>query len=77
MRPSSAPINTFTFGGQTITTRVYVMVPRALAGREAYVDVVAAMDEQPRSRSVPLRMLGDRPAGGSRLESDPFAEVQV
>ena len=53
------------------------MVPRALAAREAYVDVVAAMDERPRSRAVPLRMLGDRPAGGSPLEYDPFAEVKV
>jgi Fe-S-cluster-containing dehydrogenase component len=68
MRPLSAPVNTFQFGGQTITTLVHVMVPRALAGRAAYVDVAAAMDEQSRSRAVSLKVLSD---------ADPFAEVEV
>jgi Fe-S-cluster-containing dehydrogenase component len=69
LRPRSAPINRFQFGGQAITTRVFVMVPRALAGPAAHVDVTAAMEERPRSRSVPLKVV----AG----VEDPFAEVQV
>ena len=77
LRPLSAPVNTFQFGGQTITTQVHVMVPRALAARAAHVDVVAAMDEQPRSRAVSLKVL-DRPStAGAPVESDPFAEVEV
>ena len=31
LRPLSTPVNTFQFGHQTITTQVYVMVPRKLA----------------------------------------------
>ena len=33
LRPLSTPVNTFQFGNQTITTQVYVMVPRTLATR--------------------------------------------
>lgn len=68
LRPQSAPLNTFRFGDQTITTQVSMMVPRALANRAPYVDVVAAMDEQPRSRAVSLKVLSG---------SDPFAGVEV
>ena len=35
LRPLSAPVNTFQFGQQTITTQVYMMVPRKLATRGA------------------------------------------
>ena len=45
LRPLSAPINTFRFGNQTITTQVQVMVPRAVAARASFVDVVAAMED--------------------------------
>ena len=31
LRPLSTPVNTFQFGNQTITTQVYMMVPRTLA----------------------------------------------
>ena len=41
LRPRSTPINTFRFGGQIITTRVNVMVPKALPIER--VDVTAAM----------------------------------
>jgi hypothetical protein len=68
LRPLSTPVNTFRFGNQTITTRVNVMLPRALATRDAYVDVVAAMDERPRNRAVSLKVVQD---------SDPFADVEV
>ena len=67
LRPMSTPVNTFRFGNQTITTKVHVMVPRALAARAPHVDVVAAMDEQPRNRAVSLKV----------LESDPFAAIEV
>src|ERR687897_2223460 len=33
LRPMSAPVNTFQFGNQTITTQVQVMVPRTVASR--------------------------------------------
>ena len=68
LRPLSTPVNTFQFGNQTITTRVYVMVPRALTSQAAHVDVAAAMDERPRSRAVSLKVLSD---------ADPFAGVEV
>ena len=78
IRPMSMPTNRFQFGGQTITTRVNVMVPRAGDGPR-YVDVTAAMDERPRSRAVSLHVVGADtsapvPAG---VEADPFAEVEV
>jgi Fe-S-cluster-containing dehydrogenase component len=68
LRPLSAPVNTFQFGNQTITTQVHVMVPRQIAARAPILDVVSAMDEQPRSRAVTLKVVGD---------SDPFAGVEV
>ena len=51
-----------------ITTQVHVMVPRQLATRAPILDVVSAMDEQPRSRAVTLKVVAD---------SDPFAGVEV
>jgi Fe-S-cluster-containing dehydrogenase component len=77
LRPQSAPSNRFRFGAQTITTRVNVMVPRE-APHPALIDVTAAMDERPRSRSIPLRVMT-----GSAVEpilggtSDPFVDVEV
>jgi Fe-S-cluster-containing dehydrogenase component len=51
LRPQSAPINQFQFGRQTISTRVYVMTPRALPRPAAIIDVTAAMHEQPVNRA--------------------------
>ena len=87
LRPQSRAVNAFQFGRQTITTRVYMMVPRDVAGARPRVDVTDAMDEQARGRSVPLNVLGGagpRGAGGAEgtgganagLE-DAFAEVEV
>jgi hypothetical protein len=78
LRPQSAPVNTFQFGNQTITTQVHVMVPRGVASRAPHVDVVAAMDERPRSRSVSLKVV-NAPAAPTRgaVESDPFAGIEV
>ena len=79
LRPLSAAINTFQFGNQTITTQVQVMVPRTLARRAPHLDVVQAMDEQPRSRAVTLKVV-DRPATADSLPADaadPFAGIEV
>jgi Fe-S-cluster-containing dehydrogenase component len=73
LRPRSTPVNTFQFGNQTITTRVHVMVPRALATPTPYVDVVAAMGEQPRNRVLSFKVVSD----SARVETDPFDEVEV
>jgi len=75
LRPLSTPINTFQFGQQTITTQVYVMVPRKLATVAPHIDVTAAMDEQPRSRAVSLRVVGAPAAAPA--EYDPFVDVEV
>jgi len=69
LRPRSTPVNTFQFGNQTITTQVYVMVPRTLATQAPLVDVASAMDEPPHRRGVSLRMLA--------TDGDPFAGVEV
>jgi len=44
LRPRSRPINTFQFGGQTITTKVNMMVP--VDTPAANIDVTAAMNEE-------------------------------
>jgi Fe-S-cluster-containing dehydrogenase component len=77
LRPLSAPVNTFQFGGQTITTMVQVMVPRTLAARAAHVDVVAAMEERPRSRAVSLKVVAPATEMREAAESDPFAGIEV
>jgi Fe-S-cluster-containing dehydrogenase component len=90
LRPMSMPVNVFRFGEQTISTKVFMMAPRATTATSAaaprpYVDVTAAMDERPRERAVSLHVLGAEPgaaaatAGPSPLESafDPFAGVEV
>ena len=79
LRPRSQPVNRFQFGDQTITTKVQVMVPREVVTRPGYIDVVAAMDERPRSRMLKV-MAADAtvpvsPAAGAEL--DPFAAVEL
>jgi Fe-S-cluster-containing dehydrogenase component len=78
LRPQSTPINEFRFGRQTITTQVYVMAPREVVARESYLDVTAAMEERPRARVFPLKVLtaGDI-SGMSDDPTDPFADVEV
>jgi Fe-S-cluster-containing dehydrogenase component len=79
LRPLSAPVNRFQFGAQTITTRVFMMAPRALASRRPWVDVTAAMDERARERSVVLRTVpaGAAPQAAAGADVDPFADVAV
>ena len=84
MRPMSTPTNRFQFGGQTITTRVNVMVPRGPAAATR-IDVTAAMDDRASPRGVSLNVINalpgaaDRPRTGSAgtAAADPFAEVEV
>ena len=67
LRPLSTPVNRFQFGGQTISTRVFIMMPQAMVVPRPYLDVTAAMEDKPRERAIALT-----PAGG-----DPFADVKV
>ena len=80
LRPMSTPVNRFQFGSQVISTRVFMMAPRALASRQPWVDVTAALDEQPLERSVMLRVVPAEPDGGrprGDTAADPFAEVTI
>jgi Fe-S-cluster-containing dehydrogenase component len=84
LRPMSVPVNRFRFGAQAITTRVFMMTPRALAAdAAAWVDVTAAMSEEPRQRSVTLRVIAPPdesplpPAAEADAGADPFADVTV
>ena len=65
LRPMSTPINRFQFGGQTITTRVFMMVPRAIVSPQPYVDVTAAMEEQDRASA----RIALTPVGGPAIHS--------
>lgn len=75
MRPQSTPVNTFRFGGQTISTRVHTMVPRATVHRQPLIDVTAAMEEKPGPRSIRLSVMGSDEDSAAVM--DPFAEVEV
>jgi Fe-S-cluster-containing dehydrogenase component len=81
LRPLSAPINRFQFGAQTVSTRVFMMIPRGLGSQQPYVDVAAAMDEEPRGRSRVLRVVPSDTEGPRNADSqgvdDPFGAVVV
>jgi Fe-S-cluster-containing dehydrogenase component len=80
LRPMSTPVNRFRFGSQVISTRVSMLTPRALASRQPWVDVSAAMDERPRERSVLLRMAAAAPpldGTAPAADEDPFADVAI
>ncbi len=79
LRPASVPVNRFQFGDQAITTKVFVMTPRALKAPAPYLDVTAAMTEQPRARAVSLKVVAEAPAPDTpaALEQDPFADVHI
>ena len=78
LRPLSAPVNRFQFGAQTITTRVFTMVPRALAATHPYVDVTAAMDERPRERTIVLRLAPAEGGAAAAADTmDPFSGVSI
>ena len=76
----STPINRFQFGGQTISTRVFMMAPRAIGTAQPWTDITAAMDEQPRERSLMLKVLpagADAPSPPDQTNVDPFAGIEV
>jgi Fe-S-cluster-containing dehydrogenase component len=82
LRPLSRPINRFQFGAQAVSTRVFMMVPRALAAQQPYVDVTTAIDERPRERSVILRVVPPETTRVSKstapsVAEDPFGEIAV
>jgi hypothetical protein len=62
----SRPVNRFQFGRQTISTRVFMMMPAEQVTTQPYLDVTSAMSEHPRQRSIALTAV-----------SDPFAEVEL
>jgi hypothetical protein len=66
LRPLSTPVNRFQFGQQVISTRVFTMVPRATAQPQPWIDVTAAMEDQPAGRAVRLKMAD---------VADPFAGI--
>ncbi len=74
LRPQSVPVNQFQFGNQSITTQVFVMTPRGVVRAAPYIDVTAAMDEKPRSRTVSLTPVSGAPAAA---DLDPYAEVEI
>ena len=78
LRPQSQPINRFQFGNQTITTKVQVMVPRDVVRSADHVDVTAAMDERPRSRTLKvLPPAVETGQHGGHDDLDPFADVEL
>jgi len=54
-RPRSVPTNQFRFGQQTITTKVNIMLPRAV--KAEYVDVTEAMSERRIGKTISLNIL--------------------
>jgi Fe-S-cluster-containing dehydrogenase component len=54
-RKRSRPINEFRFGGQTVTTKVNMMVPRD--NSDTRLDVTAAMHERPAGGLIALTVL--------------------
>ena len=82
LRPLSTPVNQFRFGAQTISTRVFMMVPKAAAAARPLVDVTAAMELRPEPRLYQLG-LPDAPARAATagaddaLAQDAFSDVEV
>jgi len=74
LRPMSVPVNRFQFGRQRVSTEVFMMMPKARTARDPYVDVTAAMNDQPRARAIPLRPI---PSGSPAGDPDPFAGIEV
>ncbi len=64
-RPHSEPINRFQFGGQTITTKVRMMVPRGDRA-PSHLDVTSAMNEPKGGDFVPVDAL----IGSMHLEGE-------
>lgn len=61
LRPNARPVNSFQFGGQTVRTKVNLMVP--ISVRAEIVDVTAAMYEPPVGHDIFADIFADVPAG--------------
>jgi Fe-S-cluster-containing dehydrogenase component len=68
LRPMSAPTNRFQFGAQVITTRVFVMAPKALVTLAPLVDVTAALEDGARATALTM---------AATTADDAFAEVEI
>jgi Fe-S-cluster-containing dehydrogenase component len=55
LRTSAKPVNRFQFGGQTIETKVRMLVPREQVA--AHVDVAAALNEAPVGQRIELNII--------------------
>lgn len=62
LRPNATPVNVFQFGGQTVRTKVNVMVPAD--GAPARIDVTAAMHESGIGYDMLDAVYTDEEAGG-------------
>jgi Fe-S-cluster-containing dehydrogenase component len=62
LRPNARAVNTFRFGGQTIKTKVNMMVP--LHATEEIVDVTKAMHEPSVGQNMLEDVFGDVPVAG-------------
>ena len=69
LRPRSRPINQFQFGGQTINTKVNMMLPRD--STPEHLDVTESLYDPDGPRSVRLSVMED-----SMFEDDGEAEDQ-
>jgi Fe-S-cluster-containing dehydrogenase component len=58
-RKRSRPVNEFRFGGQTVTTKVNMMVPRERGA--SHLDVTSALHEKPAGGLIALNVLTDEP----------------
>jgi Fe-S-cluster-containing dehydrogenase component len=54
-RRRSVPVNRFQFGGQTVTTKVWMIVPRN--GHAEYVDVTATLSEESNGKRTSLDLM--------------------
>ncbi len=57
LRKRSRPTNAFRFGGQTVTTKVNMMVPSE--NLDTHLDITAAMHERPASRLIALNLVAE------------------
>jgi Fe-S-cluster-containing dehydrogenase component len=57
LRPRSTPVNQFQFGGQTVATKVHMMMPKEAASA-GYIDVAAVLNDGSNGKSISLDILG-------------------
>jgi hypothetical protein len=70
LRPNARPVDTFRFGGQTIRTKVNMMVPREAP--EEVIDVTAAMHQPTLTNELLDTVFAEGVLGG-----DVFGEIRL